>query len=64
MIRNLNLQNTIIVGHSFGAGATVEAVMQNPSLFKGMVLISGALALAGGWSGLFARASAPALGDA
>ncbi len=45
MIRNLNLQNAIIVGHSFGAGATVEAVMQNPSLFKGMVLISGALAL-------------------
>ena len=45
MIRNLGLQNTVIVGHSFGAGATVETVMQNPSLFKGMVLIDGALAL-------------------
>jgi len=45
LIRGLNLQNTIIVGHSFGAGATVETVMRNPSLFKGMVLVSGALAL-------------------
>jgi pimeloyl-ACP methyl ester carboxylesterase len=45
LIRNLNLRNTIIVGHSFGAGATVEAVMQDPSLFKGMVLVAGALAL-------------------
>lgn len=45
LIRNLNLRDTIIVGHSFGAGATVETVMQAPSLFKGMVLIDGALAL-------------------
>ena len=45
LIRNLNLQNTIIVGHSFGAGATVESVMQNPQLFRGMVLVDGALAL-------------------
>ena len=45
LLRNLNLQNAIIVGHSFGAGATVEAVMREPSLFKGMILIDGALAL-------------------
>jgi pimeloyl-ACP methyl ester carboxylesterase len=45
VIRNLKLQNTIIVGHSFGAGTVVETVMQSPSLFKGMVLISGALGL-------------------
>jgi pimeloyl-ACP methyl ester carboxylesterase len=45
LIRNLNLQNAIIVGHSFGAGATVETVMQHPALFKGMVLVAGALAL-------------------
>lgn len=45
MLRNLNLQNVIIVGHSFGAGATVETVMREPSLFKGMVLVDGALAL-------------------
>jgi pimeloyl-ACP methyl ester carboxylesterase len=45
LIRNLNLQNAIIVGHSFGAGATVETVMRNPALFKGMVLVAGALAL-------------------
>lgn len=45
VIRNLKLQNTIIVGHSFGAGTVVETVMQNPSLFKAMVLISGALGL-------------------
>jgi pimeloyl-ACP methyl ester carboxylesterase len=44
-IRNLNLRNTIIVGHSFGAGATVETVMQSQPLFKGMVLVDGALAL-------------------
>lgn len=47
LIRNLNLLDTIIVGHSFGAGATVESVMQNPSLFRGMVLVAGALALPG-----------------
>lgn len=45
LIRNLKLQNTVIVGHSFGAGATVEVIMQQPSLFKGMVVVSGALAL-------------------
>jgi len=45
LLRNLNLQNTIIVGHSFGAGATVEVVMREPSLFKGMILVDGALAL-------------------
>jgi pimeloyl-ACP methyl ester carboxylesterase len=45
LVRSLNLQNSIIVGHSFGAGATVETVMRSPSLFKGMVLVAGALAL-------------------
>ena len=45
LIRNLNLQNIIIVGHSFGAGATVESVMYSPSLFRGIVLVDGALAL-------------------
>jgi pimeloyl-ACP methyl ester carboxylesterase len=45
LIRSLGLSNSIIVGHSFGAGATVETIMRHPSLFRGMVIISGALAL-------------------
>lgn len=45
VIKGLNLKNTIIVGHSFGAGTVVESVMQSPSLFGGMILIAGALGL-------------------
>lgn len=45
VVRGLNLRDTIIVGHSFGAGTVVESVMQNPSLFGGMILIAGALSL-------------------
>jgi pimeloyl-ACP methyl ester carboxylesterase len=45
LVRSLNLQKPIIVGHSFGAGAAVETLMQSPSLFGGLVLIAGALSL-------------------
>lgn len=34
-----------IVGHSFGAGPVLEAVMRRPELFGRLVLVSGALAL-------------------
>lgn len=43
--RALNLNAPLIVGHSFGAGAVVEAVMRYPRDFGGMVLICGALGL-------------------
>lgn len=35
----------IIVGHSFGAGPVLEAVMMRPNLFGGLVLVAGALGL-------------------
>lgn len=43
--RALKLNAPLIVGHSFGAGAVVEAVMRHPDDFGGMVLICGALGL-------------------
>jgi pimeloyl-ACP methyl ester carboxylesterase len=35
----------IIVGHSFGAGPVIEAVMKRPDLFAGLVIVAGALGL-------------------
>lgn len=35
----------IVVAHSFGAGAGVEAVMQDPAAFAGLVIVDGALGL-------------------
>lgn len=43
--RALKLNAPLIVGHSFGAGAVVEAVMRDPGDFGGMVLVCGALGL-------------------
>ncbi len=37
----------ILVAHSFGAGAAAEAVMQDPAAFAGLVVVSGAIGLAG-----------------
>lgn len=51
VIRAMNLKGVVIVGHSFGAGAVVEAVMQGAPDFAGMVLICGALGLPDGDSG-------------
>jgi len=45
LLKVLKLKDTIIVGHSFGSGAAVEAVMQDKSLFSGLVLIDAALNL-------------------
>jgi pimeloyl-ACP methyl ester carboxylesterase len=45
VIRALKLKDVVIVGHSFGAGAVVEAVMRGAQDFGGMVLICGALGL-------------------
>jgi len=45
VVRGLNFKDTIVVGHSFGAGPVVEAAMLYPENFAGMVLISGALGL-------------------
>jgi pimeloyl-ACP methyl ester carboxylesterase len=46
LLKALKLKDTIIVGHSFGSGAAVEAVMQDNALFSGLVLIDAALNLA------------------
>lgn len=45
--RRLGLKGPLIVGHSFGAGSVVEAVMRHPGDFGGMILICGALGLPG-----------------
>jgi pimeloyl-ACP methyl ester carboxylesterase len=41
----LGLEKVILVGHSFGAGPTVEAAMRNPHEVRTFVLLAGALAL-------------------
>ena len=43
-VEALNAQ-PIVVAHSFGAGATVEAMMATPQAFKGAVLVAGAVSL-------------------
>lgn len=44
-LESLNTKDAIIVAHSFGGGPAVEAIMQQPSLFRGSVLIDVALGL-------------------
>lgn len=45
LLKKLGLENTILIGHSFGSGAAVEAVMQNETMFSGLILIDAALSL-------------------
>jgi pimeloyl-ACP methyl ester carboxylesterase len=41
----LKIDRALFVGHSFGAGATVETVMRHPARVRGLVLVAGALNL-------------------
>lgn len=41
----LNIRRAVFVGHSFGAGATVEAVMRHSDRVAGLVLVAAALGL-------------------
>ena len=43
LIEALSLKNVTLVGHSFGAGPTVETIMRYPANIRGLVLIAGAL---------------------
>jgi pimeloyl-ACP methyl ester carboxylesterase len=45
LVRALQLKDPLIVGHSFGAGPAADAVMREPSAFKGLVLVCAALGL-------------------
>lgn len=45
LIDALNLGPVFLVGHSFGAGPTVETVMKFPRHVRGLVLIDGALGI-------------------
>jgi pimeloyl-ACP methyl ester carboxylesterase len=47
-IRALRLEGPVIVGHSFGAGPTVETAMRYPDDVRTFALMSGALALSAG----------------
>jgi pimeloyl-ACP methyl ester carboxylesterase len=47
-VRGRGLRNVVLVGHSFGAGPTVEAAMRNPDDIRTFVLLAGALALGSG----------------
>ncbi len=42
---SLKIDRAIFVGHSFGAGATVETVMQYPERAAGLILVAAALGL-------------------
>jgi pimeloyl-ACP methyl ester carboxylesterase len=41
----LQIDQALFVGHSFGAGATVETVLRHPSRVRGLVLVAAALGL-------------------
>ncbi len=45
LIAALGLRDAILVGHSFGAGPTLETVMRYPGKVRGLVLIAGALGI-------------------
>jgi pimeloyl-ACP methyl ester carboxylesterase len=47
-VRARGLRNVVLVGHSFGAGPTVEAAIRNPDDIRTFVLLAGALALGSG----------------
>jgi pimeloyl-ACP methyl ester carboxylesterase len=44
----LGIDRAILVGHSFGAGPTVETVLRHPQKVRGLVLVAGALAISDG----------------
>jgi pimeloyl-ACP methyl ester carboxylesterase len=43
VLENLNVSRAILVGHSFGAGPTVEAAMLHPNRVAKLVIVDGAL---------------------
>jgi pimeloyl-ACP methyl ester carboxylesterase len=45
LVESMRLDRPVLVGHSFGAGAVLEAAIRRPELFRGMVIVSGALGL-------------------
>ena len=45
LVRTLGLQGTVLVGHSFGAGPTVETAMRYPDEVRTFALMAGALGL-------------------
>jgi pimeloyl-ACP methyl ester carboxylesterase len=45
LVEAMGSTRPIIVGHSFGAGPVVEAVLKRPDMFGGLVIVAGALAL-------------------
>jgi pimeloyl-ACP methyl ester carboxylesterase len=45
LVDALALKKAILVGHSFGAGPTVETVLKFPDKVRGLVLIAGALGI-------------------
>jgi pimeloyl-ACP methyl ester carboxylesterase len=45
LLRTLGLQGTILVGHSFGAGPTVETALRYPDEVRTFALMAGALGL-------------------
>jgi pimeloyl-ACP methyl ester carboxylesterase len=47
----LRIDGAYLVGHSFGAGPTVEAVLRFPHRVRGLVLVAGALGLSEGTGG-------------
>jgi pimeloyl-ACP methyl ester carboxylesterase len=47
--RALSLDDYVLVGHSFGGGATVEAALAEQPSLRGLVLLDVALGLDGGW---------------
>jgi pimeloyl-ACP methyl ester carboxylesterase len=55
-VRALGLQGPVLVGHSFGAGPTVETAMRYPGDVRTFVLLAGALGLGSGSSPTVVRA--------
>lgn len=45
VLDELALEDVVLLGHSFGAGATVEAAMTRPDRVTGLALLAGALSL-------------------
>jgi pimeloyl-ACP methyl ester carboxylesterase len=45
VIEALNLQNVLLVGHSFGGGPTMEAALHSPGKIRGVVLVDAALSV-------------------
>lgn len=45
VINALNLQNVLLVGHSFGGGPTMEAALHSPEKIRGVVLVDAALSV-------------------